>query len=388
MLKYYLFINIFFLNWINTATAQQHDNTIIIGELAGRVEYDNIHEFIKKQYSPLFRNHKLHNIQIVKKSPDEIILRYNTQQSSQLQNIIIRFYDSEKALMIAIIIDEVDFAITESAKIAEDIQKSNPAIRILFQYKPLNFVKMIAYNNKYSLFRNVNVRHALSYAINKQKILTTILNNQADITSAPIDKKSKSYSKEFKEINYDPKQALILLHNQGWYDNDNDGILENKDQRFSFTLIYEKGNLLDEQIVRMVKIDLNKIGIDVAIKPLKTEDINKKLKTKSYQALLTNLQSEDNIDFLRRIWGGRSAGNFCNYKKRSVDRYLALFHKADSKTREQLLQGVINIVIQDQPGTFLFFLWLDWYFVNNSKFDNFWDNSGRLRPLNEWIIKN
>ena len=48
---------------------------------------------------------------------------------------------------------------------------------------------------------------------------------------------------------------------------------------------------------------------------------------------------------------------------------------------------VVNTVIKDQPASFLFFIWLDWYFVNTTKFDQFIENKKEVLPFDEWKFK-
>jgi len=361
--------------------------TLIIGELFGRVNPNNIEHLINTNYYPISDTPNKKLYRLVKRSQREIVFQSIKRPPFQPQKIVFRFFNTEMALTAAIITDEIDFAGTESAQIANEVHKSNPSVRVLFKNKPKNYVKMIAYNNRHSIFRNKNVRIALSCAINKQYILNNLLNNQANITSAPVDKESKLHVSEFVEHKYYPRKAIKLLAKEGWRDLNFDGILEKNNRTLNFTLVYEKGVLPCENMVRMIKLDWNKIGIDVAIKPLRKKEIEARLRSRDFEAILTNYHFNETIENFEYVFASGGEGNFFGYNNKRIDRFLNLAKQAKSATKKSLLQGVVNTIIKDQPASFLFFLWMDWYFVNASKFENFENENRELLPFTEWKLR-
>ena len=391
MLKFFVNTILFILAFSYYSFSQQfnvaENCTLIIGELFGRVNPNNIEYLVNTNYYPISYTPNKRLYRLVKHSQREIVFAAVNRPPFQPQQIVFRFFNTEMALTAAIITDEIDFAATESAQIANEVHKSNPSVRVLFKNKPKNYVKMIAYNNRHPIFRNKNVRIALSCAINKHYILNNLLNNQADITSAPVDKESKLYVSKFKEYKYYPRKAIKLLEKEGWRDLNFDGILKKNNRTLHFTLIYEKGVLPDENMVRMIKFDWNKIGIDVAIKPLRKKEIEAKLKSRDFEAILTNYHFNETIENFEYIFASKGEGNFLGYNNKRIDRFLNLAKQATSPTKESLLQGVVNTIIQDQPVSFLFFLWMDWYFVNAIKFENFENENRELLPFTEWKLR-
>jgi len=362
------------------------NNTLIIGEIFGRLNSEDVEKIIKKNYLP---NSAAHNIsyQIVSVLPTEINIELSYTITNSPQKISYRFFNSEMAIVASIITEEIDFACTESAELAHDVHKSNPAVRVLFQKKPVNFVKMIVYNNRHPICKSVNVRNALSLAINKQYILNNLLNKQASEAFGPVDKESDLYVSEFREQRYNPRSSLKLLADDGWFDKNHNGILTKNNIPLHFTLIYEGGVLPDENLVRMIKLDWNKIGIDVSIRPLRKNEINARLNSRNFDAILINYPFEETVESFEKFFASYGEDNFLNYRNARIDRFLNLAKKASPSTEKSLLQGVVNTIIQDQPASFLFFLWMDWYFVNGMKFENFEDEKGKLLPFKDWKLK-
>ena len=167
-----------------------NNHTLIIGELSGKVDHNDITNLLKTDYYPISRTPNKTPFRVVKNSPLEVIIEYIDNFPYQPRKILFRFFSSEMTLVASIITDEIDFFKTESVKMAEEVHKSNPTIRVIFQNKPNNLVKMIAYNCRHAIFRNKNVRNALSYAVNKQYILSKLLDSRANIASGPAQPKS------------------------------------------------------------------------------------------------------------------------------------------------------------------------------------------------------
>lgn len=387
-MKRIIYIVLFFslTNIVSSLAQVAKDRSLIIGEVSGRTDYTDIKSILDISYQPVDFSIRYPNFRLVKETKDEVIYRHVHHSPESPNQIIFRFYESELELLAALVIKEIDFARTESAKIAEEVQKADPSIRILFQQKPLNYAKMVAYNNQNPLFSNRNIRQALTLAINKQYIVTHILDSRADIASAPVDKKSRLYESVFKELRFKPQEAIKLLKQEGWYDINRDGILEKNKRPFRFVLYYAKGLLPDEDVARIIKLAWLRIGIDVSIQPLDKRDLTKLIKNRQYDAILLDQYFGENFTYFEDIFSISGANNYMNYTNKTVNYFFQIAKKADPQTKEQLFRGIINSVINDQPASFLFFPWMDWYFIDSKKFSNFQNANGDLKSFDEWQI--
>ncbi|MEE4311461.1 MAG: ABC transporter substrate-binding protein [candidate division KSB1 bacterium] len=363
------------------------ENSIVIGELSGRVDYQNVGELLKSNFYPVSRNTERISFTQVKNTPKEVVYKNNYPPPYTPQYIVIRFFESEKSLLAAIITEEIDYSRTESAQIADEIDKANSAIKVLFKIRPSHYAKLIAYNNNHPLLANRNIRKALTYAINKRYIHKNLLDSRANIAYGPLDVSSQLYIQEFEDYKYQPQRAMRTLRMEGCRDSNNDGVLEKNNIPLKFTLIYEKGVLPDEDIVRLVKLDWNKIGIDAAIRPMSKMDIVKSVNSGRYDALLTNIQFDDTVENLKKHFSITGEENIFSYYNKTASYFLDMAGEQKPPTRDQLMQGVVRAVIKDQPASFLFFIWLDWYFVNTNKFDQFIENRKEILPFDEWKFK-
>lgn len=359
--------------------------------MLGKVDPDDLWKVIQINYYPVLSDNSKAELKVLKVSDQEVIFGLIYQDDNYFNHpsrIIFRFFESEYGLIAATITDEIDFAITESYAAAEEIDKSTSSYRIHFRYKNPNEVKMIVYNNQHYILKNANIRKALTHAINRSYIIEKILNHAAEIADGPLSKESELHISDLDDYKFNPKRAIQLLQGEKWTDTDGDGVLDHNGQSFRISLMYEKGVLLEEQLATRIKIDWNKIGVDVIRKPLIKSEIKKKLILRDYDVTLTSHIFAETLDSFEAFFGSASEENILSYKNRMVDRYIYLFKiQQESLSQKLMLQAIQKQINKDHPAAFLFFLWVDRFYVNQKKFTNFL-LKGKLLPFTEWQLRN
>ncbi|MBU1913190.1 MAG: peptide-binding protein [Candidatus Omnitrophica bacterium] len=110
-----------------------------------------------------------------------------------------------------------------------------------FNFPSFGYTYM-GYNLKDPKFRDVKVRAAINYAINKEEIIRGVLLGLGRVSTGPFIPESWAYNKDVKPLEYNPGKAREILKEAGWEDKDGDGILEKDGMKFSFTVITNQGN--------------------------------------------------------------------------------------------------------------------------------------------------
>jgi len=365
---------------------------VIVGEVIGKVDPVDIDSLIRIGYYPFIASDSpiLYRRAPEKSSTTRIVYQFDYSSwnfQHHPREVVFRFFDSEQSLIAAIITDQVDFALTESRFAAMEVEKSTLAYRIHFRYKLPNYVKLLAYNNQNPFLKDSDIRKALTYAIDRNYIIERLLNQSAYSSDGPLSKEAQLHSTNLDEYDYNPRKAQQLLAADNWEDVNNDGILEKNGKPFRLVLTYEKGALLDEHIVRLIKIEWSKLGIDVTRNPLIKSEIKQMMKQRDYDVLLMNYQFHETIESFEDFFQSNGPNNILNYSSERVDRYFQRYRLVPKQSQKEIFKEGIQIEInRDHPAAFLFFLWLDHYFVNRSKFRNFQDSKGKLLPFTDWIL--
>ena len=363
---------------------------IIVGEVLGKIDPDNLIAFVEQKYYPVADNTNDIYLELREKTSDYVSyrIRYiNPQKRGEVEWLSFRFFESERSLAAAIITDQIDFAVTESLEIAEEVDKSNDSVYIRHRLKPANYVKMLAINNKRTVLQNASVRKALALAIDRKYILREILKNNAFYADSPLPKESEFHASEIRDYKYNPREALTLLQSLNFLDENTDGILDKNGVPFKIYLIYEKGVLNEEQIARRIKIDWNKIGVDVTTLPLPKSEITHRLNHRDYDAILMSFEFDPTYECFEKYFRSTSPHNFLGYRSHITDMYLNIYPKQTVQSKQTVFNAIQNQISKDFPAIFLFFPWFERYFVNTSKFENYRSKTIGLLPFTEWEFR-
>lgn len=300
----------------------------------------------------------------------------------------IRFYATERSLVSAILLEEVDYAELDNEASAMEIEEAQKNYRILPARPKPNLVEMICYNFAHPFLREKPVRQALSYAVNKEKIKKQFLLDKADLARGPYEKSSRFAASGMREFGYNPRTAITLLEGAGWREINRDRVRLRDGQPLRFRLFFPEGLRLSEQLVRQIKIDWNQIGIDVVPVPLRASALNDSLRRGRFDAVLLRRHFEESLAELTEFFGegaGRGMFSYTNPRYHHIVKFSRSFDKPEEIRMQMMnLQLLMN---EDQAATFLFHPWLTFYVMNAAKFTNFIGVDGLPKPFEEWVIR-
>jgi peptide/nickel transport system substrate-binding protein len=116
-------------------------------------------------------------------------------------------------------------------------------------------------------FRDSRVRRALTHAIDRERIVRTILDTLAPVIHGPIQPLSWAYTDSVARYAFDPARARALLDEAGWRDASpgGGGIRQRDGKPLSFTLITQAGFVIRENVAQAIQRMLRDVGVDVTI---------------------------------------------------------------------------------------------------------------------------
>ena len=224
---------------------------------------------------------------IVYNDNDKIILNKNENYSREeltLETITIVKYASLGELYNAFKLGKVDIITTTNTGIEDYIgtigyNKQEVAGRE-FDY--------LALNTQNTILSNVEVRNALSHAINRDNIVATLYNNKYKVTNYSLD-----YGSWLKGDNgdnsYNPDLAIQILEQNGWeYKYNKWQKTENYyTKTLSFKIVVQASNQTRVTVAEMIKSDLTNIGINATIVKASDTQYQYYLQNKNYDSIIT-----------------------------------------------------------------------------------------------------
>jgi peptide/nickel transport system substrate-binding protein len=296
---------------------------------------------------------------------------------------------------------EVDFCELVKPADTKDIKNSNHLLIETVRGREYDYIGLsnldvdkystnqTIYPNKY--FGSKKIRQAITYAINKQEILSEYLNNYGELAITPVSSIFKSsYDEELKPIDFNIEKAKQLLQEEGWRDINNNGVIEKNGIEFSFTLYIPGGNPLREFAATVIANNLKAIGIQMRLQKLELGEFLENLYTKKMDAWMVSSYIPVPLD-LKTVWHSdleKTPNNFSSYQSEETDKIVeALDMRISEIEKKNLYKKFQKIIYQDCPVVFLY--WTDNIIVHNKRLENVTiDPFGALQKLWEWKIQN
>jgi len=215
----------------------------------------------------------------------------------------------------------------------------------------------LGWNNAHPLFADRRVRRALTMAIDRERIVNSLLYGLGQVIHGPILPFLWAHDPEIPPIPYDPEGAKELLAEAGWEDHDGDGWLDKDGEPFEFTMKTNENNDLRKDIVVVVQEMLAKIGIKVHPVTVEWTTFVEQMNRKEFESDCYGWRQGVKVD-LTAIWHSRSLDDIYNqvsYSNPEVDRLMdeaAL--ELDRGKAKELWSQVQRLIAADAPYTFLF----------------------------------
>lgn len=123
---------------------------------------------------------------------------------------------------------------------------------------------------------DINVRKALCYGIDRQKIIDEALNGYAAPAYSECD--GMPWWNEEDVIETDVDYAVELLEQSGWQDTDGDGIREKDGQKLAFQLMYFSGDSMRQAVAMSVANQAKEqMGFDITVEGVSADDTIKRM---------------------------------------------------------------------------------------------------------------
>jgi len=222
---------------------------------------------------------------------------------------------------------------------------------------PLSQYTAIFFNQKNNkLLEDKKIKEALSYAIDKNKILEDVLQNQGQKIDGPILPGFLGYNQNITTYEYNPQKAIELLINDGWTLSGE--IFKKKDEelKISLTAVEQNENI---KVANLLKEFWTSIGVNVDLQLIPADRMEKEIiDPRNYQALLYGEiigYESDLYPFWHSSQREAPGVNLANYVNRKADQLLEEARLTnDPATRSQKYQDFQNILISDLPAIFLY----------------------------------
>ncbi|MEZ4573135.1 MAG: ABC transporter substrate-binding protein [Thermomicrobiales bacterium] len=255
---------------------------------------------------------------------------------------------------------DVDYGSVNEAAVVEF---DNTDVTI-YDYPTLNFTFYGTQldTEKSTLFQDVEVRHALLYALDREAMIEAIRFGYGEVAVGTFPVLSWAYNPdgidEDLRFPYDPDKARELLDSAGWTEGDN-GVREKDGTPLSFTMYTNAGNTVREQYLTIMQEQWSEIGVEMTPQlepfPALVERITE---TFDFEVFLIGFNWSVPPD-QSPMWATDSyplGFNIVKYSNPEVDSLLEeALSELDQDRRVEIYTEFQNVLLQDLPMAVLDF---------------------------------
>lgn len=221
--------------------------------------------------------------------------------------------------------------------------------------QPNNGYGYIGLNHTLDKFKDVRVRKALAYGLNRKEAVDAVYQGYAKVIDVPQSSVSWSYpdEKDIIHYNYDPEKAKQLLDEAGWKLGE-DGFRYKDGQKFTILFTATTPNPVNDALVPIMKENYKELGIDLTVEQLE------------FNAVLDKIEKK-NIEMYFLAWGlgvdpdnysvfhSKGTQNYLGYSNPEVDRLIIEGQKAlKQEDRKKIYQQLFKVLNDDLPYIYLY----------------------------------
>ena len=133
-------------------------------------------------------------------------------------------------------------------------------------YKPGLIYEHIDLNLDNPILRDIRVRRALIYAIDRDAISDTLFGGQQPVAHSSVNPLDWVYADDIPKYPYDPKKAAKLLNDAGWIIGKRGIRHDKKGRRLGLEIMTTAGNRSRELVEQVLQSQWKAVGIDVRIR--------------------------------------------------------------------------------------------------------------------------
>lgn len=265
-------------------------------------------------------------------------------QDSKIENIDIKLYSEIGELYNAFKLGNVDIFTTSNVNLEQYIGTIGYA-KIENKGREFDY---IALNCQNKILQYKEVRKAISLAIDKTNIVSSIYNNQSYISNFPLDYGSYIFDENSISSQYNLEQAKKILTDNGWeYKNNQWRKKENYNTlKLNLNLTVNSANANRVAVAENIKQQLAQIGIKVTINKVSEANYKKVIENKNYEMIITGVYNSYSPN-LNTFFGSNNLQNYSNAEINTI------LNEIKSIQTESLLkekyQRIVEIYNEEQP---------------------------------------
>jgi peptide/nickel transport system substrate-binding protein len=268
-----------------------------------------------------------------------------------IERIVWKSYPAVRTAWAAMMRGEIDFLYQVPPEAVEFIEAEDSVK--LFSFLR-NYTYHVVFNSKRKPFDDWQVRKALNYAINRERLITRAFDDRGQVASGPLWPLHWAYDSSVPSYSFDPARAIALLNAAKIPEIHGFGRSDSAPGRFHFTCLVPDNFALWERMALIVQRDLAEIGVVMRIESVPFEVFNQRIGSGDFDAVTIELIVGNTASRPFTFWSSQSTQNVWGYRNADLDRALEDLRRASDDTAyRNAFRRVQEQALENPPAIFL-----------------------------------
>ncbi|VEF47037.1 peptide ABC transporter substrate-binding protein [Bacillus freudenreichii] len=281
------------------------------------------------------------------------------QGRPHLDSITLKFVPDANAMLTQLQNRDIDFWAGIPPSDIETVKSFQDDIGIKIDEGLALSYTFFAGNLRNDLFKDKEVRQAITHAIDRETIVNEIMEGHGEVAHTPESPLSWAYNEDVPHFDYDPEKAKKMLADAGWKPG-SDGILEKDGKKFSFEVKTNQGNKVREDIVVLLQEQLKEVGIEAKPKVVEFSsliaDVDPGVWNFDAIVLGWSLGTDPDPSGIFHTKEIEEGLNFVGYSNKELDKLMdEQLKEKDQEKRKEMIGEIQAGLAEDQPYSFLYY---------------------------------
>jgi peptide/nickel transport system substrate-binding protein len=270
-----------------------------------------------------------------------------------IEQINIRPFDTLRTAWTSLLRGDVDM-VTDVPPEAIDFIRNGEVQVISF---PRRYQFLVAFNSQKPPFTSAAVRRALNFAVNREALITNVLQGHGQPATGPFWPHHWAYDSSIEPFVFAPEFAASLLDSAGFRVNKISDTPNRPPARLRFTCLVPSDFSLLERIGLEVQKQLYDVGVDMQFDVVSFSEYDSRIREGRFEAVLLDLISGPTLSRPYIFWRSakESRGlNLFGYENAEAER---LFRILRTSTNEAAIRSAVprlqRTFLEDPPALFL-----------------------------------
>lgn len=275
---------------------------------------------------------------------------WNSEEGPGFEQVKFRFIPDEETRILEFKKGNINILTDVPYQYIEELEQEDD---VTIERVPNYVLSYLGWNNKLPKFEDVRVRQAIAMAIDRDAIIQTTFNGEAQPVFGPLPTATFGHSEKIESLAqekyaYDSEKAKELLADAGWNETDGNGVIMKDGEKFTIDL-WVDDEPANSRAAQIIQNQLMEVGIDVSVSVKESAAIIEQTPKGQHEMLLWAFGWLD-ADVLNFLLFGKDKSTRLHYENKDI--YELLDKGAiemDQDARMKIYEEAQEMLVEESP---------------------------------------